>query len=813
MPLIYLSCAWVGGIFLGAKFSLPLALILTGLIPLPLLLVFRQHRKIIILISLCLIVLFSGAFRFQSSQPTINENCLQFYNDQETVEIKGMVNANPEIRDKATQLHLSATEIRLDEEWHEVSGTALLFVSRYPTYKYGDVLLVTGRLETPPQLDDFDYKGYLAHQGIYSTMTYPGIEIVESGKGFKPLESVYSLRNRLSQSLVEVLPEPQASLAQGIVLGIRGNIPSSVKTDFTRTGTAHLLAISGLHLSILAGILISVGIWLFGRRHYLYIWLALGTIWLYALITGMHPPVVRGALMASLFLTAELLGRQRSAITSLAFAAAIMVGISPQILWSASFQMSFMAMVGLILLAPRFQAIGRKAVNATLGEDRPAVPIANTITDSFSVSLGAIIGVWPLVAYYFGIISFVGPPSTFLTLPALPGIIITGALTGGLGLIALPVAQVIGWLAWLLLSYLLVVVKALAAIPLAFREAVSINHSLLWGYYLTLGLALWLNSNRQQVSTLTTKFLPLAKSGINKMTNFVSKLPKKWVIPSLLAAAILVSVAAATMPDKNLHISFLDVGQGDAILIHKGNQQVLVDGGPSPQAITLELSKKMPFWDRTIELVVLTHPSADHVTGLIEVLNRYKVKQVLYPDLDYDSSIYDEWLRLVKAKNIKYTIAQAGQEIDLGDGVVIEVLNPQIPPLSDTESDIDNNGVVLRISVDKVSFLLTADIMWEAEFELIAHRASLNSTVLKVAHHGSDTSTTPEFLAVVNPQLAVISVGEDNPFGHPSDEVIARLEEKVGSENIYRTYDKKTDEHHTIEFITDGERLWVKTEN
>ena len=205
-------------------------------------------------------------------------------------------------------------------------------------------------------------------------------------------------------------------------------------------------------------------------------------------------------------------------------------------------------------------------------------------------------------------------------------------------------------------------------------------------------------------------------------------------------------------------------------------------------------------------LVVLTHPSADHVTGLVEVLNRYQVKQVLYPDLDYDSSIYKEWLDLVDEKDIKYTIAQAGQEIDLGDGVVIEVLNPRITPLSDTESDVDNNGVVLRVTGGEVSFLLTADIMWEAEFELITHRASLNSTGLKVAHHGSDTSTTPEFLAVVDPTLAIISVGEDNPFGHPNPEVMARLTQKSGSENIYRT-----DENGTIEFITDGERLWVKT--
>ena len=160
MPLIYLSCAWVAGIFLGSKFNLPSALVFTGLVPLPLLL-FRRHRKRIILTSLCLIALFSGVLRFQSSLPTINENCLQFYNDQ-TVEIRGMVNTTPDIREKSTHIYLSATEIKLDEAWHEVSGTALLFVPRYPAYNYGDVLQVIGKLETPSQLDDFDYKGYLA---------------------------------------------------------------------------------------------------------------------------------------------------------------------------------------------------------------------------------------------------------------------------------------------------------------------------------------------------------------------------------------------------------------------------------------------------------------------------------------------------------------------------------------------------------------------------------------------------------------------------------------------------------------------------
>ncbi|MFC1897316.1 ComEC/Rec2 family competence protein [Chloroflexota bacterium] len=179
---------------------------------------------------------------------------------------------------------------------------------------------------------------------------------------------------------------------------------------------------------------------------------------------------------------------------------------------------------------------------------------------------------------------------------------------------------------------------------------------------------------------------------------------------------------------------------------------------------------------------------------------------MLHPTFEFESDIYNEWLRLLEEKDIKCTTSQAGQQIDLGE-TVIEVFNPQIPHLTDTESDVDNNGMVLHISMDKVSFLLIADIMWEAEFELIACRANLTSTILKVAHHGSDTSTTPEFLAVVNPQLAVISVGVDNKFGHPTPEVMERLEEKLGSENIYRT-----DEHEIIEFITDGERLWVRVE-
>jgi competence protein ComEC len=282
----------------------------------------------------------------------------------------------------------------------------------------------------------------------------------------------------------------------------------------------------------------------------------------------------------------------------------------------------------------------------------------------------------------------------------------------------------------------------------------------------------------------------------------------KWLVLPLLVVAILVWSVALTIPDGKLHVSFLDVGQGDAILVQTpSGQDILIDGGPDPQKINLELGKKLPFWDRTIDLVVCTQPQADHVTGLIEVLDRYKVKEVLGPGISYDSSIYQEWLRLINDKGIDYNIARAGQEIDLGNGIRMEVLNPPDTLWQGTSDDIDNNGVVLRLSWGEVSFLFTADIREDIEFELIGQRANLKSTVLKVAHHGSKTSTSGQFLAAVDPEVAVISVGVDNPFGHPSPEILQRLTDRLGEDNVYRT-----EENGTVEFITDGESLWVRTE-
>lgn len=285
-------------------------------------------------------------------------------------------------------------------------------------------------------------------------------------------------------------------------------------------------------------------------------------------------------------------------------------------------------------------------------------------------------------------------------------------------------------------------------------------------------------------------------------------LPVKLVIGSLFLATILLLAIIITVPDKYLHVSFLDVGQGDAVLIQTPDgKNILIDGGPSPQKLHLELSKKLPFWERTIDLVISTQPQADHIAGLVDILRRYEVKQVIQADTGYNSAIYQEWLDVINNDNIKHRKVNAGQIIDLGNDISIEVLNPPAKLFEGTSSDTDNNGLVLRLEWGQISFLFTADIRRETEFNMIMRRANLESTILKVAHHGSNTSTSGRLLSLINPEIAVISVGSDNSYGHPHAEVIDTLASYIDDDRIYRT-----DISGTVEFITDGNRLWIKTE-
>ena len=253
-----------------------------------------------------------------------------------------------------------------------------------------------------------------------------------------------------------------------------------------------------------------------------------------------------------------------------------------------------------------------------------------------------------------------------------------------------------------------------------------------------------------------------------------------------------------------LEVVFFDIGQGDSIFIETPwKHQILIDGGPSSKVLE-KLAKEMPFWDRTIDLVILTHPEKDHVSGLIEVLKSYKVENILWTGVVTDSFQYKEWLKRLELEGAEIKIAKAGQKIRAGK-VLLDILHPLENLENQKIKNLNNTSIVIRLSFFQNSFLFTGDIFQSREKKIIEQGIPLNSDVLKVGHHGSKTSTAEEFLKAVTPEIAVISVGE-NHYGHPHQEVLDRLAE-AGAKLL------RTDREGDIKIISNGSKLKIKMQN
>lgn len=280
--------------------------------------------------------------------------------------------------------------------------------------------------------------------------------------------------------------------------------------------------------------------------------------------------------------------------------------------------------------------------------------------------------------------------------------------------------------------------------------------------------------------------------------------PAEWLVFGCVIIGALVNfyaLRALALESRLLRVYFLDVGQGDAIFIQAPNgNQVLIDGGPGSQVIQ-ELSRGMPFQDHSIDLVVLTHPHADHVDGLIEALKRYDVGQILENYYQYDSADYAEWNKLKSEAQV--TQARAGQVIDLGMDVKILILYPDEQSANQNIKNPNNASVVIKLIYGNESLLLTGDIEAPVEQKLLDQQANLDSDFLKVGHHGSKTSTTDAFLRAVTPIIAFIEVGAENRYGHPHPTILQRLE------NFGIKY-YRTDVDGTKELILDGQNYFVK---
>ncbi len=784
MTLVWIAVAWTAGILLAFWMGLSAPVLALGSIwALGAAVIERRHPANLRFAALAIAAL-AGAWRWHAALPSTRPGDLAAYNDVGQVVVEGHISAAPVLRSTRTQLTITAESVMLDDTENAVRGKLLLTTSPYPSRAYGDRVRLVGSLETPPVLEDFDYREYLASQGVHSIMRWATIEPLPGTSGSPVLRVLYNAKGRLRHRIESILPQPEAGLLQGILLGLDHTLPGEMSEAFRVAGLTHIIVVSGYNVSIL------LQAWFIATRRLIHRWASLVAgillIALFVAFIGPSPPVVRAALMGGLFVLAQLVGRRAFPLASLAATALIMTAANPLLVRSVSYQLSFASTLALILLEPRLAA----GLHGWLYGNNPstAPPWSQMIWEVLLTTCAAQLATLPIIWANFGEVSLVALLANALVLPIQPLILVPGALVTLVAIAFPAVGHLLGYLLWVPLRWTVLVARACSAIPWAAVPVPRLPEWAAWGFYAFL---LVLVIKRAAQTRRATRKEPLSL---------------RPFAPLLLMAvcAALVWAAVFSLPDGRLRIYALDVGQGDALLIRSPQGHVIiVDGGPDPILLGTRLGQALPFWQRRIDLIIVSHEHSDHLAGLVPLTDRFDIGSVVQSEVWGSSLLSREWHRRLRDEGLTHVIVHRDTEIYLGD-VRMAVLHPAAGAAHNTFNE-DENSLVFALEYDTFRMLFTGDIGSITEIPLIARYPDLASTVLKVPHHGSGGSSTEAFLAAVEPRYAVISVGHGNSFGHPAESVLQRLENQNAS--ILRT-----DVHGTVALTTDGRQLWIRTD-
>jgi competence protein ComEC len=551
------------------------------------------------------------------------------------------------------------------------------------------------------------------------------------------------IRNRLASIFDRALPSPESDVLAGMVIGKQSTFPKYLSDIFQATGTSHIIVLSGFNITILAfvvnGLFRRIGLGLTSGTI-----ASIAVIALFDALVGFSAPVVRASIMVALVLLARARGRPTSSFGILLLSAAVMLTINPMLLrWSLSFELSFAATCGVLLqerISPSFSF----------------VPTFFGLRDSLRTTFAATVMTVPITVFSFGGFSTVALLANAVVLPLVPLIMALGIPLLFFGFLNEQAALIFGALPFVLLRCITVFLEALARIDFSYIKGLHVPAYLIVCWY---AVVVILGFRKKDVSPEHTKIQPKHVSFV-----FVG-------VVSLVAICILVFVLrypAVLTPTVHL----FDVGQGDALHVRLANGfDFLVDGGPD-DTILSRLGRAIPYGDRTIDVVVLTHPHADHVTGLLHVLEKYKVKEFWFTGVAYKSPLYEQLLQSLKENEIQTKVVLAGSEAIFSSDphVAVRALSPD--PSNDF-SEINNTSLVLRMTIDDKSILLMGDAGEEVEEKIIiSNPEAIPADILKVGHHGSLTASSQVFVGTVNPSLALISVGENNSYELPDQKTI-----------------------------------------
>lgn len=696
--------------------------------------------------------------------------------------IEGIITDPPQKKTYNIQFVIEAELIKTERDSTGVFGGVLVSIPRenvsdkfLDSLEYGVQVLLSGQLVlagTARNPGEFDMRRYLEVNDIYARLYLNGREDIviqqKTGNWFLSY-IIYPLRKNIAENLDKFVGGEEAKFLKGIIVGDRSEIPFETKEAFINSGVMHILAVSGLHVGMIILIVISLLTALRLPEKPKIITTCLILIF-FIFLTGQSPSVVRASVMGVILLSSFLLERKIDVYNSLAVAAIILLFFDAKQLFHPGFQLSFAAVISIVLLYPKISSVEKfiplniRQLNAT-----------KFLIGLAAVSISAAIGTLPFTSYYFGKISIIGLAANLLVVP-LTGIVLA------LGITTTVFSFVSSWLG----SMFAETAKSAAGLLLCLVDVFgnwkhSFVHSniTLFSGLLFYGFIIFLFTLKREVIIKRSIFFLLIISNIF-LYNFIF-----------------------FGGEHKLRATFIDVGQGDAIFLEFPNgKNMLVDGGS--RTLFRDAGQRFiaPFLTRKgifkIDFVVNSHPHHDHLGGIPYIMRNFKIGKIIDAGSFEKSNIFKEYKHLIDSSKINYQIVKRGETIDIADEVRVYVLHPSEEFDTTDVYDLNNQSLTMKIVYGKTELLLTGDAEKATEAKLIdQYKEFLEVDILKCGHHGSETSSSKEFIESTKPLVSVISVGYANKFNHPSKNVLNNLRRK--NIKVYRT-----DLQGAIVFESDG---------
>lgn len=769
MELFFITIAWIFGIIWGLYLKISIVLFVIPLIFLCIYLEIKKRVGLKRVIVLFLISALISNIKITLLEKEFNE---KYQNIGENVEIVGTIISDPINKQYKNQYILKVEKINKNKSY---KNTNLQLNVKKEQLNYGDKIIVKGNFEEASRARNeggFDYKQYLKSKNIYGIITVDKEDISFIKKN--NVDVINLLANKVSNSMKikieQNLSNETSQLLSGILIGNKSNLQKEIQEDFKNSSLSHVLAISGMHVSyVMLGITFAISKIKFSKKVSKIITILI--LLFFIILTGKTASVTRACFMSSYIILASMFHKKAHVLTSISISLLIILIINPYFILDIGLQLSYGGTVGIVLIYPILKKHKNKKEDKSRKVKKIIYKIKDKIIDTILITISANLIIFPIVLFHYNTMSFTFIISNLLISPIIGIIIILGFISVFVSYIISPISKIMFFVLQMFLNLLIQIAHFCAELPLSkvYFPTPKIYVIILYYLFLT--------------------YIILVKNKI-----IAAKKINKKIFISFMIIVIILNLILNFIP-KTFTISFIDVGQGDSMLVStpKG-KNILIDGGGSRDEATFDVGRQtlIPYLlNRGItklDYILISHFDSDHVGGILSVLEELKVEKVIICKQEENEN-YKKFKEIIKNKKIKVYIVKKGDKLKIEENISLNILWPKDERIK--ENAINNNSIVAKLNYQNFSILLTGDIEKVAENEILKEYKNsniLNANILKVAHHGSKSSSITEFLEKVKPQIALIGVGEKNTFGHPNDGVLKRLENL--NTKIYRTDEK-----------------------